>query len=160
MPGAGRDPPDPLQTCKSDRQFAVERFGRLDCIVNNAGAIGEGGPIAETSANAAPWLASSESSFVTGQALLVDGGLLSGRRWSQTRFTMMNLGSAFEKQLARPRSRLNGCFGLNRAENQSGTHPLSVRYWGHPGRVYSSALHCPQGRRIGRLMEARRLHLE
>ena len=29
--------------------FAVERFGRLDCIVNNAGAGGEGGPIAETS---------------------------------------------------------------------------------------------------------------
>jgi NAD(P)-dependent dehydrogenase (short-subunit alcohol dehydrogenase family) len=29
--------------------FAAERFGRLDCIVNNAGAGGEGGPIAETS---------------------------------------------------------------------------------------------------------------
>jgi NAD(P)-dependent dehydrogenase (short-subunit alcohol dehydrogenase family) len=29
--------------------FAVERFGRLDCVVNNAGAGGEGGPIAETS---------------------------------------------------------------------------------------------------------------
>ena len=29
--------------------FAVERFGRLDCLVNNAGAAGEGGPIAETS---------------------------------------------------------------------------------------------------------------
>ena len=30
-------------------EFAVERFGRLDCIVNNAGAGGEGGPIAQTS---------------------------------------------------------------------------------------------------------------
>ena len=30
-------------------EFAVERFGRLDCLVNNAGAGGEGGPIAETS---------------------------------------------------------------------------------------------------------------
>jgi NAD(P)-dependent dehydrogenase (short-subunit alcohol dehydrogenase family) len=29
--------------------FALERFGRLDCVVNNAGAGGEGGPIAETS---------------------------------------------------------------------------------------------------------------
>jgi NAD(P)-dependent dehydrogenase (short-subunit alcohol dehydrogenase family) len=26
--------------------FAAERFGRLDCVVNNAGAGGEGGPIA------------------------------------------------------------------------------------------------------------------
>jgi NAD(P)-dependent dehydrogenase (short-subunit alcohol dehydrogenase family) len=30
-------------------KLAVERFGRLDCVVNNAGASGEGGPIAETS---------------------------------------------------------------------------------------------------------------
>src|SRR5262245_27955111 len=30
-------------------KFAVERFGRLDCVVNNAGAGGEGGPIAQTS---------------------------------------------------------------------------------------------------------------
>jgi hypothetical protein len=29
--------------------FAVEHFGRLDCVVNNAGVGGEGGPIAETS---------------------------------------------------------------------------------------------------------------
>jgi NAD(P)-dependent dehydrogenase (short-subunit alcohol dehydrogenase family) len=29
--------------------FAVERFGRLDCVVNNAGAGGEGGPITEIS---------------------------------------------------------------------------------------------------------------
>jgi NAD(P)-dependent dehydrogenase (short-subunit alcohol dehydrogenase family) len=35
-------------------------------------------------ANAALWLASSESSFVTGEALTVDGGLTAGRRWSQT----------------------------------------------------------------------------
>ena len=29
--------------------FAVERFGKLDCVVNNAGVGGEGGPIANTS---------------------------------------------------------------------------------------------------------------
>jgi NAD(P)-dependent dehydrogenase (short-subunit alcohol dehydrogenase family) len=35
-------------------------------------------------ANAALWLASSESSFVTGEAITVDGGLTAGRRWSET----------------------------------------------------------------------------
>ena len=30
-------------------KFAVERFGKLNCVVNNAGAGGEGGPIAGTS---------------------------------------------------------------------------------------------------------------
>jgi NAD(P)-dependent dehydrogenase (short-subunit alcohol dehydrogenase family) len=30
-------------------KFAVEHFGRLDCVVNNAGVSGEGGPIASTS---------------------------------------------------------------------------------------------------------------
>ena len=29
--------------------FCVERFGKLDCVVNNAGVGGEGGPIANTS---------------------------------------------------------------------------------------------------------------
>src|SRR5271166_3045947 len=32
--------------CEALMNFAVERFGRLDCVVNNAGAGAEGGPIA------------------------------------------------------------------------------------------------------------------
>jgi len=43
---------------------------------------GRGGLPADI-ANAALWLASSESSWVTGQGLVVDGGLTAGRRWSQ-----------------------------------------------------------------------------
>jgi NAD(P)-dependent dehydrogenase (short-subunit alcohol dehydrogenase family) len=30
-------------------KFTVERFGKLGCVVNNAGVLGEGGPIAGTS---------------------------------------------------------------------------------------------------------------
>src|SRR5580704_2471712 len=35
--------------CEALMNFAVERFGGLDCVVNNAGAGAEGGPIANTS---------------------------------------------------------------------------------------------------------------
>jgi NAD(P)-dependent dehydrogenase (short-subunit alcohol dehydrogenase family) len=44
--------------------------------------LGRGGLPADT-ANAALWLASRESSWVTGHALVVDGGLTAGRTWSQ-----------------------------------------------------------------------------
>jgi NAD(P)-dependent dehydrogenase (short-subunit alcohol dehydrogenase family) len=44
-PADATSPPD----TEALMNFAVERFGRLDCVVNNAGAAGESGPIAETS---------------------------------------------------------------------------------------------------------------
>jgi NAD(P)-dependent dehydrogenase (short-subunit alcohol dehydrogenase family) len=37
----------------------------------------------EDIANAAAWLASDDSSFVNGHALVVDGGLIGGRQWSE-----------------------------------------------------------------------------
>ena len=37
------------QNCEALMNFAVERFGGLDCVVNNAGAGAEGGPIADIS---------------------------------------------------------------------------------------------------------------
>ena len=110
--------------------------------MNNAGAGGEHGPIAEISvegfdrtiallptelvertpeivepwiaegcrigrsgfpadiANAALWLASSESSFVTGHALVVDGGLSTGRRWSQMNEAYESLRGRFRSAMA------------------------------------------------------------
>jgi len=45
----------------------------------------------EDVANVALWLASEESSFVNGQAIVVDGGLASGKMWSEMQNTTNNL---------------------------------------------------------------------
>ena len=37
----------------------------------------------EDIANTAPWLASDDSSFVTAQSIVVDGGLTAGNQWSK-----------------------------------------------------------------------------
>jgi NAD(P)-dependent dehydrogenase (short-subunit alcohol dehydrogenase family) len=68
--------------------------------------IGEDKPLGrsglpEDIANAALWLASSESSWVTGQAIVVDGGLTVGRPWSQTIDRIAGLKEHIRSTLAR-----------------------------------------------------------
>jgi len=55
-------------------------------------------------ANAALWLASSESSFVTGHALTVDGGLTAGRARSQTLHRFAQLKERFQSAASKPKN--------------------------------------------------------
>jgi NAD(P)-dependent dehydrogenase (short-subunit alcohol dehydrogenase family) len=60
-----------------------ESIENLRLVLTNYQPIRRPG-LPEDVAQAALWLASDDSSFVTGQALTVDGGLTAGQRWSVT----------------------------------------------------------------------------
>lgn len=63
-------------------QEASEQFGeKIKPLFTNAQPIRRSG-LPEDTAQAALWLASDDSSFVNGHALVVDGGLTGGRQWS------------------------------------------------------------------------------
>jgi NAD(P)-dependent dehydrogenase (short-subunit alcohol dehydrogenase family) len=58
----------------------------------------------EDVAEAALWLAGDAASFVTGHALVVDGGLTVGRRWSEARARFAALGDALRARAASERT--------------------------------------------------------
>ena len=80
----------PLATGKGEANTRahLERFRTRYADAQPIGRTGEPADIANT----ALWLASDESSFVTGQALVVDGGLISGIPWREQgrQFTKAN----------------------------------------------------------------------
>ena len=69
----------PLAIGKDQSDEAVAAFKEATASLQPIGRVGE----PEDIANAALWLASDESTFVTGQAQVVDGGVNAGRPWSR-----------------------------------------------------------------------------
>jgi NAD(P)-dependent dehydrogenase (short-subunit alcohol dehydrogenase family) len=70
----------PLATGRPDA--SEEELSKFRHVLRNAQAIGRVGQ-PEDIARAALWLASDESSWVTGTAQVVDGGANAGRPWSR-----------------------------------------------------------------------------
>ncbi|MCZ6889387.1 MAG: glucose 1-dehydrogenase [Gammaproteobacteria bacterium] len=67
----------PLAVGRGFTPEAVQKFKQDAATGQPLGRVGEPSDIA----NAALWLASDESTFVTGQAHVIDGGVLAGRPW-------------------------------------------------------------------------------
>jgi NAD(P)-dependent dehydrogenase (short-subunit alcohol dehydrogenase family) len=74
----------------------------------------------EDIAHAALWLASEESSFVTGQAIVVDGGLTAGRPWAENKA----MGAQLRELLGVPRRTDAGSGASGAAPDQPGGPPL------------------------------------
>jgi len=69
----------PLAIGRDQSDEAIAAFKASTASLQPIGRVGE----PEDIANAALWLASDESTFVTGQAQVVDGGVNAGRPWSR-----------------------------------------------------------------------------
>jgi NAD(P)-dependent dehydrogenase (short-subunit alcohol dehydrogenase family) len=67
-------------------------------LLKNAQPLPHAG-LPEDIANVAFWLASEESCFMTGQAIVVDGGLSLGQGWKQTRERRDNIRSYLQRAL-------------------------------------------------------------
>ena len=78
-------------------QVADRTVEPMKMVLAGAQAIPRAG-LPEDIANAALFLASDESSFVNGHALVVDGGLLGGRKWSEGEERRKALVAAFGAQ--------------------------------------------------------------
>ena len=117
-----RDPPDPLRRLRARRErrpgqlhlsggdgdghlrpwrgaLAGGRRAKLQFVTDifaNLQPLSRSGQPLDI-ARAAAWLASDESSFVTGHALVVDGGLLGGQKWSDCQAQAKQFMDALER---------------------------------------------------------------